>query len=112
MKTFVAQGKAPVNSLQKADGMMWTVKEKLLLGLTGKEYMAQALRNPFNWLLAVIFAIGIPVVVARFLFGLSYVTHSCLCFLLVLLPFLLIPNLYFIRKTQYGYILFQASVFF
>jgi Ni/Fe-hydrogenase subunit HybB-like protein len=76
MKTFVAQGKAPVNSLQKADGVMWTVKEKLLLGLTGKEYMAQAVRNPFNWLIAIIFATGFPVVISRFLFGLSYVTHS------------------------------------
>ena len=76
MKTLIAQGKTPVNTLQKADGMLWTVKEKLLLGLTGKEYMAQAVRNPFNWLIAIIFAVGIPVVVARFLFGLSYVTHS------------------------------------
>jgi len=76
MKTLIAQGKTPVNTLEKADGMLWTVKEKLLLGLTGKEYMAQAVRNPFNWLIAVIFAVGLPVVVARFLFGLSYVTHS------------------------------------
>jgi Ni/Fe-hydrogenase subunit HybB-like protein len=76
MKTLVAQGKSPLDMLHREDGMLWTVKEKLLLGLTGREYMAQALRNPFNWLLAIIFAIGVPVIIARFLFGLGYVTHS------------------------------------
>lgn len=77
MKTLVAQGKTPVDSLYKGGGnLLWTVKEKLLLGLTAKEYMAQAIRNPFNWIIAVIFTFGGYVVLTRFLYGLSYVTHS------------------------------------
>jgi Ni/Fe-hydrogenase subunit HybB-like protein len=54
----------------------WTIPEKLLLGLTPQQYVAQALRNPFNWILAIIFAVGIPIIAGRFLFGLSWVTHS------------------------------------
>ncbi|MEW6221321.1 MAG: polysulfide reductase, partial [Thermodesulfobacteriota bacterium] len=50
--------------------------EKLLLGLTPQEYLAQLVRNPFNWVLAAIFAVGVPVTVSRFIFGLGYVTHS------------------------------------
>jgi Ni/Fe-hydrogenase subunit HybB-like protein len=50
--------------------------EKLLLGLTPQQYIAQALRNPFNWVLAIIFAVGLPIIAGRFLFGLSWVTHS------------------------------------
>jgi len=77
MKTFVAQGKTPVDSLYKGDaGILWTIKEKLLLGLTPKEYMAQAIRNPFNWIIAVIFTFGGYIVLTRFIYGLSYVTHS------------------------------------
>jgi Ni/Fe-hydrogenase subunit HybB-like protein len=50
--------------------------DKLLLGLTPQQYMAQFLRNPFNWILAIIFAVGLPIIAGRFLFGLSWVTHS------------------------------------
>jgi Ni/Fe-hydrogenase subunit HybB-like protein len=57
-------------------GPKWTLWEKLLLGLTPRQYLAQAVRNPFNWLLAAIFAVGVPMIVARFAFGLGYVTHS------------------------------------
>ncbi|MGV1098266.1 polysulfide reductase [Thiovibrio sp. JS02] len=52
------------------------MKEKLLLGLTPKEYIAMQVRNPFNWLLWIIYAVGIPVLVGRFIFGLGWVTHS------------------------------------
>ncbi|MEJ2690359.1 MAG: polysulfide reductase NrfD [Deltaproteobacteria bacterium] len=53
-----------------------TMKSKLLLGLSGREYLAKAISNPVNWALAAIFAIGVPVVVSRFVFGLGYVTHA------------------------------------
>lgn len=53
-----------------------TIKSKLLLGLSGREYLAKAMANPVNWVLGVIFAIGLPVVVSRFVFGLGYVTHA------------------------------------
>src|SRR5512138_3197364 len=66
-----------VDSLHRdSDGRKWTIMEKLLLGLTPKEYLQQAMKNPFNWILAVIFAIGIPIMIGRFIFGLSWVTHS------------------------------------
>jgi len=76
MRTTVANGRLPITAGQKVDGIEWSVKEKLLLGLNSKEYVAQAVRNPVNWVLAGIFAVGIPVVLARFIFGLGYVTHA------------------------------------
>jgi Ni/Fe-hydrogenase subunit HybB-like protein len=54
----------------------WSVKDKLLLGLSTSEYITQAIRNPFNWLIALIFTVGGYVTVTRFIFGLGYVTHS------------------------------------
>src|SRR5512133_2375591 len=54
----------------------WTIVEKLLLGLTPRQYIAQAIRNPFNWVLGLVFAIGLPLIAGRFLFALSWVTHS------------------------------------
>jgi Ni/Fe-hydrogenase subunit HybB-like protein len=77
MNKLIKQGFAPVNSHFKADGRTrWSVKEKLFLGLTPGEYLAQALRNPFNWLLVVIYAVGLPILFGRFIFGLGWVTHS------------------------------------
>lgn len=76
MKKLIASGAVTVDSLQKAPGRSWTIMEKLFLGLTPQQYITQALRNPLNWIFAVIFAIGIPIILGRFLFGLSWVTHS------------------------------------
>jgi len=50
--------------------------EKLLLGLSPKDYLAQAMRNPVNWIIGAVFAVGIPMILLRFFFGLGYVTHS------------------------------------
>jgi len=77
MNKFKTQEVTIVDSPYKDPGKTkWSVKEKLLLGLTPQQYVAQALRNPFNWLLAIIFAVGLPIVAGRFLFGLSWVTDS------------------------------------
>jgi Ni/Fe-hydrogenase subunit HybB-like protein len=67
----------PIDSHDKPSGKAkWTIKEKVLLGLTPRQYMGQAVRNPLNWLLGAIFAVGVPVIVYRFLFGLGSVTHA------------------------------------
>ena len=76
MNSLKSQGFAPVVSHLKKDGSEWTVKEKIMLGLSPKEYMAVQLRNPFNWVLWAIYAIGLPILVGRFIFGLGWVTHS------------------------------------
>lgn len=76
MNSLQSQGFAPVVSHLKNDGSEWTVKEKIMLGLSPKEYMAVQLRNPFNWVLWAIYAIGLPILVGRFIFGLGWVTHS------------------------------------
>jgi Ni/Fe-hydrogenase subunit HybB-like protein len=77
MNRYKREGLPVVDSLDKVPGKTkWTLMEKLLLGLTPQQYVAQALRNPFNWLLAIIFAVGLPIIAGRFLFGLSWVTHS------------------------------------
>jgi Ni/Fe-hydrogenase subunit HybB-like protein len=77
MKTLIANGKIPLAKHYNEDGSVkWSVKDKLLLGLSLSEYLAQAFRNPLNWLFAVIFTFGGYVTITRFVFGLGYVTHS------------------------------------
>jgi Ni/Fe-hydrogenase subunit HybB-like protein len=70
-------GRKPLDGPRPAPGKRpWTLMEKLLLGLTPREYLAQAVRNPFNWVAAVILALGVPVILGRFYYGLGFVTHS------------------------------------
>lgn len=76
MNTFRAHGVKTVDSLYKAPNEKWSLMEKLFLGLTPGQYLTQLFRNPFNWILAIIFAVGIPIIIGRFIFGLSWVTHS------------------------------------
>lgn len=77
MKRYTAKGKIPVASLTNEDGKTrYTLVNKLLLGLSIREYIIQALRNPMNWLLGAIFAIGIPMLIGRFINGLGSVTHA------------------------------------
>ncbi|MFA7346725.1 MAG: polysulfide reductase [Desulfurivibrionaceae bacterium] len=76
MNSLQSKGFAPVVSHLKKDGREWTVKEKIMLGLSPKEYWAVQLRNPFNWVLWAIYAVGLPILVGRFIFGLGWVTHS------------------------------------
>lgn len=76
MKKLETYGVKPHDAGMKADGQKWSIMEKLLLGLTLDQYIGQALRNKLNWFLAIIFAIGIPVILYRFVFSLGSVTHS------------------------------------
>jgi Ni/Fe-hydrogenase subunit HybB-like protein len=77
MKAFIANGKIPLAEHYNEDrSVKWSVKDKLLLGLSLSEYLAQAFRNPLNWIFAVIFTLGGYVTITRFIFGLGYVTHS------------------------------------
>ncbi|HEB49956.1 MAG TPA: polysulfide reductase [Desulfobulbus sp.] len=77
MKDIVSDVPAiPIVSHEKPDGTRWTLKEKLWLGLSPAEYRAQFFRNPVNWLLIGIFAVGIPIILQRYIFGLASVTHA------------------------------------
>lgn len=76
MKKLIESGFEVVDSNHAEKDRRWTLKERLLLGLTPRLYILQAIRNPFNWILGVIFAIGLPLIAMRFIFGLSSVTHS------------------------------------
>ena len=77
MKRYRAKGFKMVDSHYKGGRQgKWSLKEKLLLGLTPAQYLLQAVRNPFNWILAVIFAVGLPLIAIRFIFGLASVTNS------------------------------------
>jgi Ni/Fe-hydrogenase subunit HybB-like protein len=49
--------------------------DKLLMGLTWPEYTRRLL-TPFNMIAAVILSVGLPLIVLRFIIGLSFVTHS------------------------------------
>lgn len=79
MKSMIRQGVQPVSSHVSGEGKSrksWSLLEKLLLGLTPRQYLEQAVKNPFNWILGIIFVVGLPLIAYRFLFGLSVVTHS------------------------------------
>ncbi len=76
MKKLANYGVKPHDADLKPDGKKWTLMEKLLLGLTLDQYLSQFVRNKFNWLLGIIFVIGVPVIIYRYLFGLGAVTHS------------------------------------
>lgn len=76
MKKLATYGVKPHDAGVKENGQKWTLMEKLLLGLTLDQYIGQMIRNKFNWLLAIIFAIGIPVIIYRFIFSLGAVTHG------------------------------------
>ena len=77
MKTHLAtHGKVVDSHKRSADGAPWSLWEKLLLGMTPQQYIVQAVRNPFNWILAAIFAIGLPLIAGRFFFGFCWVKHS------------------------------------
>ena len=76
MKQFIKMGLLVDSHNKSTDGKKWTLLEKLLLGLTPQQYIMQALMNPVNWVLALIFAVGLPILAGRFYFGLHWVTHS------------------------------------
>lgn len=77
MRSLVKNGYQPVDSpVDEGTKKQWSFMEKLFLGLTPGEYLSQALKNPFNWVLGVIFAVGFPVIIYRFIFGLGSVTHA------------------------------------
>jgi len=76
MKKMIAQGLANVDSPFGESGEKRGVINKLLLGLTPSQYLLQAFRNPFNWILGIIFAIGIPILLGRFVFGLAWATSA------------------------------------
>lgn len=52
------------------------ISEKLLLGLSGRQYLDLIVKNPVNWAVAAILVIGIPLLLQRYLMGLSSVTHG------------------------------------
>ncbi len=77
MKKFSTSNPAiPIVDLVKPDGSSWTLKEKLWLGLTPQQYKEQFFRNWINWMMVGIFAIGIPIIIQRYIFGLEAVTHA------------------------------------
>jgi len=78
MKRYVAQGYDLPFLKNAATGgdKKWSIKEKLLLGLTPGQYLAQFVRNPFNWLFLLIFMAGLPILIGRFYYGLGWATHG------------------------------------
>jgi Ni/Fe-hydrogenase subunit HybB-like protein len=77
MKSFAKyKQEIPLTNHFKPEGARWTITEKLFLGLSLADYKKQFIRNPVNWLIIVIFAVGIPITLQRFIFGLATVTHA------------------------------------
>lgn len=76
MKRLAENGIRPLGAAHNGEGKKWNLMEKLFLGLTLEQYIGQLVRNKVNWVLAAIFAVGIPLIIYRFIFGLGAVTHS------------------------------------
>lgn len=77
MKTFTsANTHLPITGSSKTDETLWTLRERLLLGLTTNQYLQQLRRNPVNLLLLIIFSVGLPLLLQRYIFGLGSVTHA------------------------------------
>ncbi len=77
MKLFSTERpEIPIVNHTKEDGSAWTIKEKLWLGLSVNEYKKQFFRNPVNWFMMMICAIGLPLILGRYAFGLGWVTHA------------------------------------
>lgn len=76
MKRFSKNGLLVDSHYKDSGKKRWSLIEKLFLGLTPQQYIMQALLNPMNWVFAIIFAIGLPIIAGRFYFGLNWVTHS------------------------------------
>ncbi len=66
----------PIVTHLKENGQRWTVKEKIFLGLTPGDYFQKQLKNPFNWIFGIIYLVGVPVLIGRFIYGLGWATHS------------------------------------
>lgn len=49
---------------------------KIFLGNSFSKYLQLNVRNPLNWLLGLVLAIGLPLLLQRYLLGLHSVTHS------------------------------------
>ncbi len=76
MKTMVQNSQElPIVDHTRSEGVLWQIKEKLLLGLTPAQYKTLIIRNPVNWFLFVLFAVGVPLLLMRYFFGLDTVTH-------------------------------------
>lgn len=77
MKTLLSENaRVAVTGSSKTDGSTWSMKERLFLGFSPADYLQQARRNPVNWLLFVLFAVGVPLLLQRYTFGLGSVTHG------------------------------------
>ena len=77
MRSLVKSGYRPVSSpVDGGSERPWSFMEKLFLGLSPREYLRQAFKNPLNWVLGAIFIVGVPLIFYRLIFGLGSVTHS------------------------------------
>ncbi|GBE14039.1 MAG TPA: polysulfide reductase [Proteobacteria bacterium] len=77
MNRLVENGFRPIDSLNDPDdGHTWSFRQKLLLGFSPREYLRQVLHNPFNWVIALIFAVGFPLILYRYAAGLGAVTRA------------------------------------
>ena len=66
----------PISNSRRKDGHSWSIKERLLLGLTARQYCRQMTGNPINWFLLAVFAVGLPLLYQRYFWGLSAVTRA------------------------------------
>ncbi len=77
MKTLVdEQHGLPIIQHEKESQAAWGIREKLFLGLSTSVYRRMLIRNPVNWVLALVLLIGLPLLAQRYIFGLAAITHG------------------------------------
>jgi Ni/Fe-hydrogenase subunit HybB-like protein len=77
MKTIsVTEVELPVTGDVRLDGSPWSLMDRLLLGLTPRDYFRVVVKSRVNWLLFCLLAVGLPLLVQRYTYGLAAVTHG------------------------------------
>jgi Ni/Fe-hydrogenase subunit HybB-like protein len=77
MKTLITTSQEiPISDNCREDGTSWKIKDKLLLGLDWATYKQMTLKNPVNWVLFILLAVGLPLMLIRYFGGLDTVTHA------------------------------------
>jgi Ni/Fe-hydrogenase subunit HybB-like protein len=66
----------PVTGDVRSDGSPWSLMDRLLLGLAPRDYFRVVVKSRINWLLFVLLAVGLPLLVQRYAYGLGAVTHG------------------------------------
>lgn len=77
MKTLATgQNRLSLSGSPKRESSSWSLREKLTLGLSCRQYFRLVFSCKLNWLLSVLLTVGLVLLAQRYLYGLGAVSHS------------------------------------